>query len=117
MAVAPLRSDEAEAEASIIDGESIRSFDPDSELIPARIAGRLDGVEPGDALALALNGRVAATTYAYEGDYGTEFGAMVPPAVFTPARRCTRGLPRNFSSSSAVVRTPPTICAPSSNFP
>ena len=53
-------------------------------MVPARIAGDVSGVEPGDPLAIALNGRVAATTYAYEGDYSTEFAAMVPPDLLEP---------------------------------
>ncbi len=38
-------------------------------------------MDAGTPLAVALNGRVAATTYAYDGDYGTEFAAMVPPEL------------------------------------
>lgn len=82
--VAALVGDDADGEASIIDGKTIRDFDPDSDVVPARIAGEVSGVEPGEPLAIALDGRVAATTYAYEGDYATEFAAMVPPALLAP---------------------------------
>ena len=79
--IAPLVGDPAEAAATIVDGTSARDFDPGSDLIPARIAGDVDGIDTGEPLAVALNGRVAATTYAYDGDRRTEFSAMVPPAL------------------------------------
>ena len=65
----------------------MRDYDPDAELVPARIAGTLDGVDAGTPLAVALNGRVAATTYSYEGDRGTEFAAMVPPSLLRARRQ------------------------------
>ena len=79
--VEPLAGEDAGGEATIVDGDAARDYDVDSEEIPARIAGDVDGVDPGQPMAIALNGRVAATTYAYEGERGTEFAAMVPPAL------------------------------------
>ena len=79
--VEPLAGEDAGGEATIIDGDAVNDYDADSEEIPARIAGDVDGVDPGEPMAIALNGRVAATTYAYEGERGTEFSAMVPPAL------------------------------------
>ena len=35
-------------------------------------------------LAVALNGRIAATTYSYEGHRTVEFAAMVPPSLLQP---------------------------------
>ena len=72
---------EAAAEASIVDGVAVRNYDPSLSLIPARIAGDLEGIDAGEPLAIALNGRVAATTYSYDGDHGVEYSAMVPPAL------------------------------------
>jgi len=72
---------EAAAEASIVDGVAVRNYDPSLPLIPARIAGDLEGIDAGEPLAVALNGRVAATTYSYDGDHGVEYSAMVPPAL------------------------------------
>ncbi len=72
---------EAAAEASIVDGVAVRNYDPSLPLIPARIAGDLEGIDAGEPLAIALNGRVAATTYSYDGDHGVEYSAMVPPAL------------------------------------
>ena len=79
--VEPLIAEDAGGEAKIVDGDAVKDYDPDSEEIPARIAGDVNGVDPGEPMAIALNGRVAATTYAYEGERGTEFSAMVPPAL------------------------------------
>ena len=75
---------EAAAEASIVDGVAVRNFDPALPLTPARIAGDLEGIDAGEPLAVALNGRVAATTYSYDGDHGVEFSAMVPPRLIQP---------------------------------
>ena len=82
----PLVGEPAGAEATIIDGEQARDYNPHSHFVPARIAGTLHGLEAGQPLAVALNGRVAATTYGYEGDRGVEFAAMVPPSRVPPGR-------------------------------
>jgi hypothetical protein len=79
--VAGLVGQPADGQATVIDGDAIRSYDPRQDPVPARIAGSLDAVEPGAPLALALRGRVAATTHAYAGDYRTEFAAMIPPRL------------------------------------
>lgn len=71
----------AAAEATVVDGEAVRAYDPDSELVPARIAGGLEGLAAKRPLAVALNGRIAATTYSYEGHRGVEFSAMVAPSL------------------------------------
>ncbi len=62
----------------------MRAYDPDAELVPARIAGSLEGVDAKVPLAVALNGRIAATTYSYEGHRAVEFAAMVPPSLLQP---------------------------------
>ena len=82
--VEPLLGEDADGEATIVDGETIRDYDPASDVTPARIAGDVSGLDPGEPMAIALNGRVAATTYAYEGDLRTEFAAMVPPSLLVP---------------------------------
>ena len=79
--VETLLGEEADAEATIVDGVAVRAYDSGSEFIPARIAGDAEGIEAGQALAVALNGRVVATTYGYDGVHGVEFSAMVPPSL------------------------------------
>ncbi len=76
-----MRGEPAPVEATIIDGETVRSYDPDSEVVPARIAGTLDGLAAKEPIAVALNGRIVATTYSYDGDRGIEFSAMVKPSL------------------------------------
>jgi Sulfatase len=76
-----LLGEEAAADARIVDGVAVRNYDPASPITPARIAGDLDGIEVGERLAIALNGRVVATTFSYSGDHGTEFAAMIPPRL------------------------------------
>ena len=80
----PILGAPAKAEATIVDGEAVRAYDPGAELVPARIAGSLEGLAAKVPLAVALNGRIAATTYSYEGHRQVEFSAMVPPSLLRP---------------------------------
>lgn len=80
-AIEPSLGEPVDAEVSIVDGATIGAYNTDADVVPARIAGSLDGVDSGEPLAVALNGRVAATTYSYDGDPSVEFAAMVPPSL------------------------------------
>lgn len=57
---------------------------PGSGLVPVRVAGELSGrsVPPGTALAVAVNGRVAATTKAYALDGRNGFAVILPEGSF-----------------------------------
>ena len=55
-------------------------FDPESSVIPSFLSGELDGVRPDTVLAVAVNGRVRATTRAYREGGRTLFAALVPPS-------------------------------------
>ena len=79
--VQPFLGEALSGEATILDGDAVRAFNPGSFFVPARFAGEISGVEVGAPLAIALNGRVAATSYSYDGDHGVEFAAMVPPKL------------------------------------
>ena len=83
---APRRYEESETDAgaTIVDGGALRDFDPDSSTVPVRVAGVLDGLEAGDPLAVALNGRIVATSQGYDGERGVEFAAMYPQDVLRP---------------------------------
>jgi hypothetical protein len=62
-----------------LDGEALlRTVDLASGLVPAYITGRVDGGAAGWELAVALNGRVAATTRTYDASDGVRFAAVVP---------------------------------------
>jgi hypothetical protein len=51
------------------------------EELPAFVAGRLEGVAAGTPLAIALNGRVAATGRAFVHEGDVRYGAVVPPGA------------------------------------
>lgn len=54
----------------------------DAATVPALVHGRVDGVDPGDPVAVAIDGTIVATGMAYEEGDGTQFSAMVPPERF-----------------------------------
>jgi hypothetical protein len=57
--------------------------DSDGAFLPALISGRLEGVDPGAPLAVALNGTIAAVGEAYESVDGAAHTALlVPPERF-----------------------------------
>ena len=53
--------------------------DTGSAVLPAFVSGPAKGVRPGAELAVAVNGRVEATTRAYRDDGRTLYAALVPP--------------------------------------
>ena len=58
-----------------------------SGLVPARVAGTIGGdTADGTSLAVAVDGRVRATAFAYEIDGKTRFEAMVPETSFREGR-------------------------------
>jgi hypothetical protein len=61
-------------------GRSFRRVVPNAPLKPAFIAGRITGPggATGRAVAIALNGRIAATTRLYRAGGEVRFGALVP---------------------------------------
>ena len=61
-----------------------RDVDLEAAPLPVFIAGRLSEVEPGSLIAIALNGRVAATTRAFKYGGALRFGAVVPVASLRP---------------------------------
>ena len=70
-------------EAELVGGSRLADVDLSSGVIPARIAGTLEGegARGGLALAVALNGRIAATTRSYEDGDAVRFSALVPEAA------------------------------------
>jgi hypothetical protein len=59
-----------------------------SGYVPAQILGRIswDGLRAADVLAIAVNGRVAATTKPYSFRGATEFSSMIDEAVLHDGR-------------------------------
>jgi hypothetical protein len=75
-------ADAADATASI-DGETLlASVDPRSALTPSHVTGTLDGAPTGTWLAVAVNGRVAGVTRAFESSGSVRFSAFLPESAF-----------------------------------
>jgi hypothetical protein len=61
----------------------LRSLPARSALVPSPLAGALSGVEPGDELVFALNGKIAALARAYRSEGGlVRFSALAPDSAF-----------------------------------
>jgi hypothetical protein len=60
-------------------GGLLASVDPAAPVVPSLVTGVASGVRPGDPLALAVNGRIAATAPAYADEDETRFAAIVSP--------------------------------------
>jgi hypothetical protein len=72
--------------APAADGGASVSFDPESGEVPSFLGGTVPGGQPGAPLAVAVNGRVEATTRVYREDGKPLYAALVPPAVLRPGR-------------------------------
>jgi hypothetical protein len=53
-------------------------------VLPAFVSGAESGLEEDTALAVAVDGRVAATTRVYRDADGLQYAALVPPASLGP---------------------------------
>jgi hypothetical protein len=71
-----------------LDGQELLSFvDRRTDFLPAWIQGRLTGRHGRhEELAIAVDGRIAATTWSFEGVDGTGFDAMVPEQALRSGR-------------------------------
>lgn len=72
-----------------LDGESLfANVKKASEFVPARITGEVDGVSLGGGapLAVAVNGRVSATTRTFMLDGRSRFAVLVPENAFREGR-------------------------------
>jgi hypothetical protein len=61
-------------------GEQRVTTDPESSVWPSFVSGTADGLEPGTEIAVAVNGRVEATTRVYSDDDRPVYAALVPPS-------------------------------------
>jgi hypothetical protein len=60
-------------------GKELMVDNPDG-VLPSFVSGPIGGLEPGSELAVAVNGRVRATTRAYRDGGRSVFAALVPPS-------------------------------------
>ena len=80
--VSTLRRRPATDRGTVDRAAEYRRVDPGSGVVPAFVTGRLDRREPaGLALAVAIDGRIRATTRSWRQGGGTRFSALVPPAA------------------------------------
>lgn len=69
--------------AHLLRAEEFRDFDPEAAFVPALVNATLHGVAENAPLAVAVNGRIAAVTRAFESvNGGVSTTALVPPASF-----------------------------------
>ncbi len=57
-------------------------YDPDSAVVPTRVSGRLEGVPTGRDIAIAVNGRIAASTRSFALEGEILFSAVLPEQAF-----------------------------------
>jgi hypothetical protein len=70
----------------------LRSLRPRARVVPTPLAGTLEGVEKGEQLILAVNGRVAGVARAYQrdGEDSVRFSVLADPDAFRPGRNDVR---------------------------
>jgi Sulfatase len=77
-----------------------------SALVPSPVVGTLSGVQAGQPLALALNGRIAAVSVAYRNPGGgpVRFSLLAREDAFRPGRNTVRVFVPSGAPSSPVLR-------------
>ena len=70
-----------------LDGRTLlNEVDPSSHLTPSYLAGRIEGAEPGWDLALAVGGRIVATSRTYDALGEVRFAGLVPESSLRAGR-------------------------------
>jgi hypothetical protein len=82
----------ASATLDAVGSRLVGSLPRRSRLIPSPLAGSISGLLPGDSVAFALNGRIAAVTEVYRdrADGPPRFSALAPESAFRPGRNSVR---------------------------
>jgi hypothetical protein len=93
--VSTLAATTAPGEAARVDSVGsrlLRHYPRGSAFVPSPLEGTLSGVHPGQALALALNGRVAAVGVAYRNPGGgpVRFALLAPESAFRTGMNSAR---------------------------
>ncbi|HSC51666.1 MAG TPA: sulfatase-like hydrolase/transferase [Gaiellaceae bacterium] len=85
-------SSSASARLDAVGSKLVRRFPRNSSLVPSPLAGTLSGVKPGQAVALAVNGRIAAVSVAYRNPGGgpVRFSELVGEHAFRAGRNAVR---------------------------
>jgi len=82
----------ASAHLDALGSKLVRRFPRNSPLVPSPLAGTLAGVKVGQAVAVAVNGRIAAVSVAYRNPGGgpVRFSGLVGENAFRPGRNTVR---------------------------
>jgi hypothetical protein len=95
----------ASATIDAIGSKLVRAFPKGSQLIPSPLTGPVSGLRPGDAVAFALNGQVAAVSLVYhERGAGPRFSALVPESAFRTGRNSVRAFVVGGNPSAPQLR-------------
>jgi len=84
-----------------IGSKLVRAFPRHSQLIPSPLTGPVSGLHTGDAIAVSLNGRIAAVSAVYR---GPRFSALVPESAFHAGRNAVRAFVVTGSPSAPQLR-------------
>jgi hypothetical protein len=84
-----------------IGSKLVRALPKRSQLIPSPLTGPVSGLHPGDAIAVALNGQIAAVSAVYR---GPRFSALVPETAFRPGRNSVRAFVISGSPAAPRLR-------------
>ncbi len=82
----------ASAHLDAVGSNLVRRFPRNSTLVPSPLAGTLSGVKPGQAVALAVNGRIEAVSVTYRNPGGgpVRFSELVGENAFRVGRNAIR---------------------------
>jgi sulfatase-like protein len=82
----------ASAQVDAVGSRLLLHYPRGSALVPSPLAGTLSGVHPGQAVAVALNGRIAAVSVAYRNPGGgpVRFSLLAPESAFRAGRNAVR---------------------------
>jgi len=78
---------DASATVDAVGSRLLRKLPKRSLLIPSPVSGSLSGMRPGDTIAFALNGRIAAVSQVYR---GPRLSALAPESAFRAGRNSVR---------------------------
>jgi len=101
-----LASTTAQAHVDAVGSKLVRAFPRRSPLIPSPLVGTLSGVTPGQAIAVALGGRIAAVSVAYRDPQGgpVRFSALPAESAFRTGANAVRVFVVSGTPSSPQLR-------------
>ena len=72
------------ARVELDSARSLAAVNPKGAVLPSFVSGLLTGVQVGESLAVAVNGRVVTTAKSFDDRGQIGFTALVPPGAFRP---------------------------------